>query len=122
MSIRTHGESQLLFPLLIAAGLLGGAFPARAAEIAGPATMFARNCSGCHSYGKGVKVGPDLKGVTARRDQEWMEEMILRPDVMVKEDETARELLKTHFTPMANQNVDPADLTALMSFLKSKEI
>jgi hypothetical protein len=67
-------------------------------------------------------VGPDLKGVTARRDQKRVERMILRPDVMVKEDETAKKLFAEHLIPMPNQGVDPEkELPFLFAFLKSNE-
>jgi len=33
---------------------------------------FNKRCSACHTYGKGIKVGPDLKGVTERRKREWL--------------------------------------------------
>ena len=88
----------------------------------GEETYTAKGCPACHKLGGGKLVGPDLKGVTARRDQEWLEKMILRPDVMVKEDETAKKLLAEHFTPMPNQGVDPEkDLPFILSFLKANE-
>src|SRR5262245_48820540 len=37
-----------------------------------PDLLFARQCSSCHTIGKGDLVGPDLKGVTTRRDREWL--------------------------------------------------
>jgi cytochrome c2 len=36
------------------------------------AATFNRRCTACHTYGKGVKVGPDLKGVTSRRKRDWL--------------------------------------------------
>jgi mono/diheme cytochrome c family protein len=36
------------------------------------AATFNRRCTACHTYGKGIKVGPDLKGVTERRKREWL--------------------------------------------------
>src|SRR3954469_2455908 len=32
-----------------------------------PAAVFAKKCSGCHTFGHGDRVGPDLRGVTDRR-------------------------------------------------------
>lgn len=81
-----------------------------------------KGCNACHKVGGGKLVGPDLKGVTARRDETWIKRMILRPDVMVKEDETARKLLAEHMVPMPNQGVDPtAELPKIMAYLKSVE-
>jgi mono/diheme cytochrome c family protein len=34
--------------------------------------IFNQRCTACHSYGHGIKVGPDLKGVTARRNRPWL--------------------------------------------------
>lgn len=81
-----------------------------------------KGCTACHKVGGGKLVGPDLKGVTARRDETWIKRMILRPDVMIKEDELAKKLFAEHLTPMPNQNVDPArELPPLLAYLKSVE-
>ena len=82
----------------------------------------AKGCSACHKLGGGKLVGPDLKGVTARRHPKWIARMILKPDVMLKEDDIAKDLLKTHLTPMTPMNVDPtSDLPFVMAYLKSNE-
>lgn len=79
-----------------------------------------KGCVACHKIGGGKLVGPDLKGVLERRDETWVKKMILRPDVMLKEDELARKLLAEHMTPMPNQGVDAKnDLPYLMAYLKS---
>jgi mono/diheme cytochrome c family protein len=36
------------------------------------AAVFNGRCTACHTYGKGIKVGPDLKGVTERRKRDWL--------------------------------------------------
>jgi nitrate reductase gamma subunit len=38
--------------------------------------IFTQRCMACHTYGKGVKVGPDLKGVTERRERAWLQKFI----------------------------------------------
>ncbi len=81
----------------------------------------AKGCNACHKIGGGKLVGPDLKGVTARRDKQWIAKMISRPDIMIKEDPTAKDLFKTHLTPMPNQGVSEADLAPIMSYLKANE-
>src|SRR6185295_5199410 len=37
-----------------------------------PDLLFVRQCSGCHTIGKGDLIGPDLKGVTARHERSWL--------------------------------------------------
>ena len=93
------------------------------ADIAKGEELFAsKGCIACHKIGGGKLVGPDLKGVTARRDVKWIEKMILRPDVMIKEDEVAKKLFVEHLTPMPNQNVDPQnELPLLLAWLKDNE-
>src|SRR5687768_2260572 len=49
----------------------------------GEEVFTAKGCPACHKVGAGKLVGPDLKGVTQRRDEKWIAKMILRPDVMV---------------------------------------
>lgn len=82
----------------------------------------AKGCNACHKVGGGKLVGPDLKGVTARRSIKWISKQILKPEVMVQEDETAKALLKQYMTPMANQNVSPdAELPFILAYLKANE-
>jgi cytochrome c551/c552 len=89
----------------------------------GEEVFTAHGCPACHKIGGGKLVGPDLQNVTARRNPLWIAKMILHPEQMVSQDETARQLLATHMTPMPNQKVDAAtELPALMSFLKTKEV
>jgi cytochrome c2 len=88
----------------------------------GEEVFTAHGCPACHKIGGGKLVGPDLQNVTVRRHPQWIAKMILHPEAMVAQDQTARDLLKTHFTPMPNQKVDAAtELPALMAFLKTKE-
>jgi mono/diheme cytochrome c family protein len=88
----------------------------------GKAIFASKGCNACHRIGGGKLVGPDLKGVTARRHEKWIEKMILHPEAMLREDETAKGLFKTHMTPMANQSVDPkTELPYLLAYLKANE-
>ena len=88
----------------------------------GEALFAGKGCTACHKIGGGKLVGPDLQGVTARRSTRWIARMILHPEVMLREDPTAKQLLATHLTPMSAQGVEPeSELPALLSYLKSKE-
>ncbi|MFM2416573.1 MAG: hypothetical protein RL385_1296 [Pseudomonadota bacterium] len=93
------------------------------ADIAKGEELFGtKGCAACHKLGGGKLVGPDLKGVTTRRHDVWLKKMILRPDVMIKEDEAAKKLFVEYLTPMPNQGVDPdSELPFLLAFLKSHE-
>ena len=40
---------------------------------------FARNCASCHTIGGGRLTGPDLKGLTQRKDAEWVTKFLMDP-------------------------------------------
>ncbi len=57
--------------------------------------IFQSNCAGCHTIGKGNSVGPDLSGVTIRREENWLIRQIKDPDGLVEEkDPVALQLLE----------------------------
>jgi mono/diheme cytochrome c family protein len=77
--------------LALAAGLLA-VEPSRADEgreasgtrfTSRAAATFKGRCTACHTYGKGVKVGPDLKGVTERRERAWLVRFIRGSSAMI---------------------------------------
>lgn len=81
-----------------------------------------KGCAGCHSFGRGKLIGPDLQGVTARRTLPWLERMILKPEVMIREDPAAKALFGQYMAAMGNQSVDPeTELGPILSFLKAHE-
>jgi protein SCO1 len=59
--------------------------------------LFAKGCASCHTIGKGDKIGPDLAGVSTRRDRDWLKKIISRPDQMRESgDKTAAELFEKY--------------------------
>jgi cytochrome c2 len=47
-------------------------------------TTFKQRCSACHTFGKGIKVGPDLKGVNERRKHDWLVRFIHQSSAVIK--------------------------------------
>lgn len=84
----------------------------------GEALFTQRACNACHTIGGGRLVGPDLTGVTDRRTYEWIVSMITKPDSMIRDDPTAKQLFGEYMTPMANQNVTREEASALYQFLR----
>lgn len=81
-------------------------------------SLFAqRGCKACHAYGVRL-TGPDLKGVTRLRSAEWMEQQILHPDVMTKEDPISMALLAEYVAQMANQGLTPDEAKDVVEYLK----
>ncbi len=81
--------------------------------------VFKTKCTACHKISKRF-VGPALKGITERRTPEWIMNMILDPERMVKENETARQLLIEYSAPMANQSLTEEEARSILEYLRTK--
>lgn len=55
--------------------------------------LFARKCASCHTVGKGVRIGPDLKDAHKRRSRSWLEGFVKAPSTFLDTDADARNLL-----------------------------
>ncbi len=77
-----------------------------------------KGCIGCHTIGGGKLSGPDLKGVTERREEQWLRRWIKAPDEMVYTDPIAKELLMEYYVPMPNQGLSDDEVEALLKYLK----
>ena len=85
--------------------------------------IFQSLCTACHTIGKGKLVGPDLAGVTSRREGNWLKRQIKEPEKLIDEkDPIALQLLKeAGDVPMATLELSDADVAAVISYLKSTE-
>ncbi|MDM9631265.1 c-type cytochrome [Robiginitalea aurantiaca] len=82
-------------------------------------TKYQMICTACHMVGQRM-IGPDLTGVYTRRSPEWVMNMILNPDGMLKEDPIAKALLEEYNGAiMLNQNLSEADARALAEYLRT---
>ena len=77
--------------------------------------VFTAKCTACHKIEERY-IGPALTGVTTRRTPEWILNMILNPDVMVKENTAARALLAEYIAPMTNQNLTQEEAVAILAY------
>ena len=80
-------------------------------------------CAPCHTIGKGKLVGPDLAGVTARREANWLRRQIKEPDKLIEEkDPLALQLLKeAEDVEMPPPEISDEGLAAVIAYLKSTE-
>jgi mono/diheme cytochrome c family protein len=86
------------------------------------AAIFDEKCAGCHSVGGGDLVGPDLAGVTQRRNQQWLIDFLSDPEkILDSGDPTASELLaKYGGTRMPSQDLTQAQVEAVLIFLEGE--
>ncbi len=84
------------------------------------ALIFQQTCQACHSIGKGDLVGPDLQGVTQRRDTAWLVQFITQPDVVLASgDATANALLQKYGVPMPNLGITEVQAQSLIAYLEA---
>jgi len=126
MNKKGLGGRLALVAALVVAGLAAGG-PANA-ELDLPQSaekgegIFQQKCSPCHTIGQGGRpTGPDLAGVTERRDQQWLVRMIREPGRLIAEkDPIAVELLKRfNNLQMPAFDLSEADLQALLAYLSA---
>ncbi len=76
-------------------------------------------CTACHMAEQRM-IGPALKGVYDRRSPEWVMNMILNPDGMLKEDPIAKALLKEYNNAiMLNQNLSEEEARNVAEYLRT---
>ncbi len=87
----------------------------------GQETFNSKGCGACHSIGKGKISGPDLLGVTDRRDEEWLKKWLKSPDTMVFTDPIAKEMLQEYMVPMPNVGLTDEQVVYLIEYLKYED-
>ncbi len=79
-----------------------------------------KGCSACHAFGRKLTC-PDLQGVSMQRTAAWMENQILHPDVMTKQDPIAHDLFAKFALQMPNQGLTPDEARAVIEFCKHND-
>ena len=81
--------------------------------------VYNQMCLACHRVDKKF-IGPAPTGVLERRSPEWVMNMILNPEVMVKEDPLAKALLaEFNGAPMANQGLTEEQARAVLEYFRT---
>ncbi|MBI4315548.1 MAG: cytochrome c [Chloroflexi bacterium] len=109
---------------LLVVGVAAAAFAAPPSQSASDGeAIFKTKCTACHTIGAGKLVGPDLDGVTTRRDKQWLTDWILAPDKMIAaKDPTAIQLLQEYNNvPMPNYGLTDAQVAALITYMESAQ-
>jgi protein SCO1/2 len=88
-------------------------------------SLFRTRCAACHTVGGGAvasgtgRVGPDLLGVTQKRERAWLERWLSDPDKMLEEgDPIALQLYEEYGQlPMPNSRLNQVEVDSLIRFL-----
>ena len=83
--------------------------------------VFDSMCGACHTVGKGDKVGPDLRGVTARRDRAWLFRYIQAPQrLRAANDPISKRLFAQYKVRMPDLGLADGDVDALITYLEKR--
>lgn len=91
--------------------------------------LFRTRCAPCHTIGSGDimeiddrRVGPDLLGVTQKRDRNWLERWLKEPEKMLEEkDPIAMELYaKYKNVAMPNMQLNEIEVSALLDYMDAE--
>jgi protein SCO1/2 len=83
--------------------------------------LFLKTCGGCHTVGRGNKVGPDLGGVTTRRSRDWLASYIMEPEKMrARQDPAALSLAaKYPAVRMPNLGLSELDSSDVIAYIEA---
>jgi len=84
--------------------------------------LFTKLCAPCHTIGVGDRIGPDLRGVTQRRDYAWLSSFIQNPARMLAQrDPIALEIAaKFPAVRMPLLGLHEADAADLINYLETR--
>ncbi len=83
------------------------------------AQLFNAKCVACHKAEQRF-IGPSMAGIYERRSPEWVMNIIMNPDEMLKEDPVAKALLKEYNnTIMLNQNIPEEEARAMAEWFRT---
>ncbi|MCC6220359.1 MAG: c-type cytochrome [Deltaproteobacteria bacterium] len=91
------------------------------AQAEGERLFQASGCVGCHSIGGGRLVGPDLKGVLDRRDEQWLVSFVKSPKTMIDSgDATAKALLAEYNNVlMPDASITEEQIRSILDYIKT---
>ncbi|MCK8523466.1 cytochrome c [Aquimarina sp. D1M17] len=83
--------------------------------------LFKSKCLACHKATQKF-IGPPMVGIYKKRSPEWVMNMIMNPDEMLKKDPVAMALLKEYNnTIMLNQNIPEEEARAMAEWFRTLE-
>lgn len=84
--------------------------------------LFSTRCSVCHTIGGGDKVGPDLAGVTGKRERGWLRRYIAVPDKVLAENDPIAVALfrKYREVRMPNEGLHEVDVATLIDYIDAR--
>lgn len=84
--------------------------------------VYEAKCTACHKAEKKY-IGPAPAGIMERRSPEWIMNMILNPEEMVKKNPIAMKLFEEFlYVPMANQSLTEDEARAVLEYFRTLKV
>jgi mono/diheme cytochrome c family protein len=84
-------------------------------------TIYNVKCAACHKLTAEKLVGPGWKGVTDRRQPEWIMNFVTNTDEMLNKDANAQALLEVCMVRMPNQNLKDDEARDIVEFMRKND-
>jgi len=85
--------------------------------------IFKKQCASCHTIGGGRLIGPDLRGVMAKRGQAWLVEYIKSPSTMrMKGDPEVLRMEAEYGIRMPDFDLSENEIEAILQYIVSVEL
>jgi cytochrome c551/c552 len=84
-------------------------------------TIYGLKCASCHKLTNEKLVGPGWKGVTKRREPEWIMNFVTNTKEMLNKDTVAQSMLEICLVEMPNQNLTDSDARKVLEFMREND-
>ena len=84
--------------------------------------LFRRRCQECHTVGRGDAIGPDLAGVTTRRERTWLSRYIQAPNKLLEQGDAIAVALNEKYRklPMPNLSLTGDEVDQVVGYLENE--
>jgi nitrite reductase (NO-forming)/hydroxylamine reductase len=114
-----------IFAIALAAACGGGDAPEAADTTVAAATdahpgqtIFETKCVACHTIGEGVRIGPDLKDISDKRERDWLVRWIDDPIGMAQNDPIGQEIFAEYNqVPMAPSFLTEPEIDDVLDYI-----
>lgn len=84
-------------------------------------SIYEVKCGSCHKTTDEKLVGPGWKGVTDRRQPEWIMNFVTNTDEMIEKDTAAQHMLEVCLVKMPNQGLTETDARSVLEFMRKND-